>query len=62
MNRQRITTILTAIIVAVWLVSAVVRIFHPWPEASVIDSAMPMVIGFWFFTGTKKDNGEKATT
>ena len=59
-KRQRTVTILTLLFVVLWVISAVVRIFHAWPEASVLDSAMPFIVGFWFYTGTQaKKNGEQ---
>ena len=60
-DRQRITTIVALAIVAFWTVTAVVRIWIPWPVASVLDSAMPLVIGWWFVSSSAtKKNG--ATT
>jgi len=58
---QRIITILTAAIVALWTVTAVVRIWQPWPAAAILDSAMPLVIGYWFVTNAATKNGKAAT-
>jgi hypothetical protein len=60
MSRDLIVTALTGVIVGLWLVSAVVRIWHPWPEASVLDSAMPLVIGYYFISKPTKRNGSVA--
>jgi len=59
-NRQQIVTILTLFVCGLWTISAVVRIFHSWPEAYVLDAAMPLVIGYWFVSNAangKKTNG-----
>jgi hypothetical protein len=48
MDRQRVTNILTLIIVCVWIVFAVVRVWVEIPAAVILDSAMPVVIGYWF--------------
>lgn len=61
MNRQRVVTILTAVIVAMWIVSAVVRLFIAWPEAAILDSAMAPLVGFWFLSNARKNgNGKEA--
>lgn len=60
-DRQAITNILTIVIVVVWIITAVVRIWVDWPQAVILDSAMPIVIGYWFASSamTKKNgNGE----
>jgi hypothetical protein len=60
LDRAQVTNLLTLIIVAVWIATAVVRMFRPWPEAAIIDSAMPLVIGYWFAStaaGKRNDNG-----
>jgi hypothetical protein len=56
MNRQQVVTILTAVIVGLWIITAVVRIWISWPEAYVLDAAMPLVIGYWFVSNA---NGKK---
>ena len=61
MGRQQITTLLTVVIVAFWIVSAVIRIWVPFPPGAVLDSAMPLVIGFWFVsTSSSTKNGAAA--
>jgi hypothetical protein len=58
MDRQRVVTILTVVIVVFWMITAVVRIWQPWPAASIVDSAMPLVIGYWFvINAAAKKNG-----
>lgn len=59
LDRQQITNILTIVIVLVWIVTAVVRIWVDWPQAMILDSAMPIVIGYWFASSamTSKKNG-----
>ena len=61
LDRQQVTTLLTVVIVAFWIITAVARIWIPFPAAAVLDSAMPLVIGYWFVSnaGTKK-NGAPA--
>jgi hypothetical protein len=60
-DRQRITTIVALAIVAFWIVTAVVRIWVAWPAASVLDSAMPLVVGWWFVSSSSaKKNGAAA--
>lgn len=58
---QRVTTILTAVIVAAWLVSAIVRIWIDWPPAAVLDSAMPLVVGYYFVAMANATKNGKAT-
>ena len=48
LDRQTVTTLLTVVIVAFWIVTAVVRIWIAWPAAAVLDAAMPLVVGYWF--------------
>jgi hypothetical protein len=59
MSRELTVTALTGVIVVLWMVTAVVRIWHPWPEATVVDSAMPCVIGYWFVSNAKKNGAAK---
>jgi len=60
-NRQQVTTFLTVVIVAFWIITAVVRIWVPWPVAHVIDAAMPVVVGYWFLSNAAvKKNGNGA--
>lgn len=62
-RQQQVTTLLTIAIVVLWLITAVVRIWVPWSVASVLDSAMPLVIGYWFVSNAspkKNGNGEGA--
>jgi len=57
-TRQQVTTFLTVVIVGLWIVTAVVRIWVTWPEAHVLDAAMPMIVGYWFLSNsTAKKNG-----
>lgn len=44
----QVTNILTLIIVAAWIISSVVRRWVSWPEAAILDAAMPVVISYWF--------------
>jgi hypothetical protein len=56
-TRDNLIAILTGVLVVAWICSAVVRIWVPWPEAAVLDGAMPLVIGFFFVHGgLKKGN------
>lgn len=57
-GRQRVVTILTIAIVVLWVASAIVRLWQPWPAAAILDSAMPLVIGYWFVSSALKRNGE----
>jgi len=56
--KDKMITILTLIIVLLWVISAVVRIFQPWPIAGVLDSAMPLVIGYWFVNASSSKKNE----
>lgn len=56
MTRTKVITILTLIIVGVWLAIAVISLFFPLPEAGVLDSVVPLVIGYWFATKPEKGN------
>jgi uncharacterized MnhB-related membrane protein len=47
-KKEQVVTLLTLIVVVLWVISAIVRIWQPWPIAGVLDSAMPLVIGYWF--------------
>jgi hypothetical protein len=58
LDRQQMVNLLTVVIVAAWIATAVVRIWKPWPEAAILDSAMPLLIGWWFAaTAAAKRNG-----
>jgi hypothetical protein len=59
-TRQQVTTLLTLIIVLLWTITAVVRLWVPWPVANVLDAAMPLIIGYWFVmnAGAKKNGAE----
>lgn len=59
-DRYVVTTLLTVVITAVWIISAVVRIWIEWPEAAILDSAMPVIVGYWFVTSAIKRNGATA--
>ena len=61
-SRQKITTWLTLVIVGLWIISFVVRFWTPIPVASVLDSAMPLVIGYWFVSGAATGKNGKAAT
>lgn len=50
-NSQAIITGLTLLVSVAWLISFVIRIWHPWDGSTVADTAMLLVLGFWF--GTK---------
>jgi hypothetical protein len=56
-DRQEVITFLTMVIVGVWIVTAVVRIWVSWPAAYVLDAAMPLVVGYWFVSNAVKKNG-----
>jgi hypothetical protein len=48
LDRQQMVNLLTVVIVAAWIATAVVRIWRPWPEAAILDAAMPLLIGYYF--------------
>ena len=48
---------LTVIVVVVWIITAVIRIWVKWPEAAVLDAAMPLVIGYYFVAQAVRRNG-----
>lgn len=61
-DRQQVTNWLTLIIVLVWIATAVVRIWVDWPEAAILDAAMPIVIAYYFASSAlTKKNGNGAT-
>jgi hypothetical protein len=45
--------------VGFWIITAVVRLWMPWPEAHILDAAMAPIIGYWFLANSKK-NGTTA--
>ena len=51
-NRQQVTTFLTVVIVGLWIVTTVVRIWVPLDAAAILDSALPLVIGYYFVSKT----------
>jgi hypothetical protein len=53
MDRQQVTTVLTVVLVGMWIITAVARIWISWPEAHVLDSVMPSLVGYWFLTKVK---------
>ena len=61
MNRQQITTLLTVVIVAFWIVTAVLRIWVSFPPGTVLDSAMPLVIGYWFVSASSSTKNGATT-
>ena len=61
--QQSHVTVISLIIVGLWTVTAVVRIWVEWPAATVIDNLMPLVGAFWFAVTAangKKKNGAAA--
>lgn len=56
-NRDAVVTILTGVLVLLWVASMVARIWVDLPQATVLDAAMPILIGFWFSTQATKKNG-----
>jgi hypothetical protein len=61
LNRLTVTTFLTLIVVGLWIVTVIVRIWVDIPAAAVLDSAMPLIIGYWFVSGAApKKNGNGA--
>jgi len=57
-NRQRVITIITVMIVGLWIAATITRVFRPWPEAAILDAAMPSVIGYWFAASAITKNGQ----
>lgn len=45
---QRTTTVVTLVIVVLWFATVIARVRWELPQAVVLDSAMPPVIGYWF--------------
>lgn len=60
-DRQQVTTLLTLVIVGLWVITFVTRIWIDWPPASVLDAAMPLVLGYWFVSNAV-NGGKKKTT
>ena len=55
LSRQSVTTLLTLVMVAFWIITAVVRIWVVWPEAHILDAAMAPIIGYWFVSAGKSE-------
>ena len=49
-QHQQFVNVMTVLLVVMWIISAIARIWIKWPEVAVLDSAMPSVIGYWFAT------------
>lgn len=60
LDTKTVVTILTLVMVTLWVISAVVRIWVAWPEARVLDAIMPIIIGYWFLSNSSKKNGVTA--
>ncbi len=54
LTRQQVVTLLTLAIVGLWTLTAIVRLWMPFPAGSVLDAAMPLVVGFWFVSKTNE--------
>jgi hypothetical protein len=55
-TRHQVTTFLTLVIVGLWIVTAVTRIWIDWPAANVLDALMPVVCGFYFLSKSAEKN------
>jgi hypothetical protein len=57
MTKQQVTTMLTLFVCGLWVITAAVRLWMPFPAAYILDAAMPVVIGFYFLSknGTKTE-------
>ena len=55
LNRQQVTTLLTLFLVVLWVITAIVRIWVPFPAAYILDGAMPLVVGYWFASKNGKN-------
>lgn len=54
------TTALTITVSFAWIASIVARIMVPsWPAGAGIDSAMLLVLGYWFSINAARRNGRK---
>lgn len=60
LGRQDVLNILTLVILGVWVITIVVRLWMPWPEATVADKAMLAATGYWFAVQALKKNGNGA--
>lgn len=60
-DRQQVTNFLTLLIVGVWIIFSIIRIWVDIPQAAVLDTAMPLVIGYWFTSSaiTKKNGNDE---
>jgi hypothetical protein len=56
MTRQQVTTLLTLFVCGLWFITAIVRIWLPFPSAYILDAAMPLVIGYYFVSKNGKEN------
>ena len=59
LEREQVVNLLTLLIVIAWIATAVVRIWVDWPEATVLDAAMPLVISYYFISNARR-NGTPA--
>ena len=59
-DRHQVTTFLTMVIVGLWIITFIVRVWVPLEQASILDAAMPLVIGYWFVANALKKNGNGA--
>ena len=48
LSTQQVTHILTCILVLAWIGTAIARIWVEWPEAKILDDAMPLILAYWF--------------
>jgi hypothetical protein len=53
-SRETVVTILTGVVVVLWLAVTIARIWVEIPQATILDAAMPLVIGFWFSSQAMK--------
>jgi len=55
-KQERVVTLVTLLLVALWFVLSIARIWKNVPQAVALDSIMPIVIGYWFAMKKSGDN------
>jgi hypothetical protein len=56
LTKGQVTTLLTLFVATLWAITAVARIWVPFPAAYVLDAAMPVIVAYYFIS----KNGYKA--
>lgn len=55
-RQERIVTVVTLLLVGLWIVVSIARLWKSIPPAVALDSVMPIVIGYWFAMKKEDDD------